>query len=99
MFEKRENGAGMYQRCKNINLNEIQRSNERVSQDKDCLERHNDSISLPASSPLWRPLAFASPFAYCSSVTFRDSPKWRACSQAIAVLETSTLSNAVVERK
>ena len=33
-------------------------------------------------------------FAYCSRVTFRDSP-----SQAIAVLETSTLSNAVVERK
>ena len=34
----------MYQRYKNINLNKIQRSNERVSQDKECLERHNDSL-------------------------------------------------------
>ena len=36
----------MYQRYENINLNKIQRSisNERVSQDKECLERHNDSL-------------------------------------------------------
>ena len=34
----------MYQRYKNIKLNKIQRSNERVSQDKECLERHNDSL-------------------------------------------------------
>ena len=34
----------MYQRYKNINLNKIQRSNERVSQDKESLERHNDSL-------------------------------------------------------
>ena len=34
----------MYQRYKNINLNKIQRSNERVSQVKDSLERHNDSL-------------------------------------------------------
>ena len=34
----------MYQRYKNINLNKIQRSNERVSQDIECLERHNDSL-------------------------------------------------------
>ena len=29
----------MYQRYENINLNKIQRSNERVSQDKESLER------------------------------------------------------------
>ena len=34
----------MYQRYKNINLNKIQRPNERVSEDKECLERHNDSL-------------------------------------------------------
>ena len=34
----------MYYRCKNINLNKIQRSNERVSQDKQSLERHTDSL-------------------------------------------------------
>ena len=42
------------------NLNEIQRSNERVSQDKGSLERHNDSLknkrssnSLHSSRELW----------------------------------------------
>ena len=34
----------MYQRYKHINLNKVQRSNERVSQDKESLERHNDSL-------------------------------------------------------
>ena len=36
----------MYQRYKNINLNKMQRSNERVRklQDKESLERHNDSL-------------------------------------------------------
>ena len=29
-----------------------------------------------------KPLAFAAPFACCSRVTSRDSPKWSACSQA-----------------
>ena len=33
---------GMYQRYKNINLNKVQRSNERVSQDKESFERHNN---------------------------------------------------------
>ena len=43
----------MYQRHKNINLYKIQRSNERVSQDKDGLERHNDSLQNKTSaSPL-----------------------------------------------
>ena len=45
MREKRKNGAecikGIY---KNINLNKIQRSNERMSQDKESLERDNDSL-------------------------------------------------------
>ena len=40
----------MYQRYKNINLNKIQRSNERVSQDKESLERHNDSLQNERSS-------------------------------------------------
>ena len=36
-----------------MNLNKIQRSNERVSQDKDGLERHNDSLQNKTSaSPL-----------------------------------------------
>ena len=30
------------------------------------------------------PLVLAAPFACCCCVTFRDSPKWRACSQATA---------------
>ena len=36
----------MYQRYKkfNINLNKIQRSNELVSQEKESVERHNDSL-------------------------------------------------------
>ena len=34
----------MYQRYKNINLNKIQGFNERESQDKEPLERHNDSL-------------------------------------------------------
>ena len=41
---KAQEWGGMYQRYKNINLNKIQRSNERVSQVKDSLERHNDSL-------------------------------------------------------
>ena len=43
-----------------INLNKIQRSNERVSQDKECLERRNDSVknkrsanSLHSSREFW----------------------------------------------
>ena len=43
MCEKRKNGAGCIRGIKNVNLNKIQRSNERVSQDKGSLERHNDS--------------------------------------------------------
>ena len=46
MCEKRKNEAecikGIY---KKINLNKIQRSNEGVTQDKESLERHNDSLS------------------------------------------------------
>ena len=38
------------------------------------------SFSLLASS-LFMSEALASPFACCSRVTSRDSPKWRACSQ------------------
>ena len=47
-------------RYKNINLNKIQRSNERVSQDKESVERHNDSLqnkrstnSLDSSQEFW----------------------------------------------
>ena len=39
----------MYQRFKTINLNKIQRSNERVSQEKESLERHNDSLQNKSS--------------------------------------------------
>ena len=35
--------GGMYQRYKNINFNKIQRSNNRGAQDKESLERQNDS--------------------------------------------------------
>ena len=41
---KAQEWGGMYQRYKNINLNKIQRSDERVSQVKGSLERHNDSL-------------------------------------------------------
>ena len=44
MCEKRKNGAECIKRYKNINLNKIERFNERVSQDKEFLERHNDSL-------------------------------------------------------
>ena len=61
MCEKRKNGAEcIRQRYKNINLNKIQRSNERVSQDKESLERLNDSLqnkrsanSLHSSREFW----------------------------------------------
>ena len=43
MCEKRQEWGEMYRRYKNINLNKIQRSNEPVSQDKESLERHDDS--------------------------------------------------------
>ena len=44
MCEKRARMGRLYQRYKNINLNKIQRSNEQVSQDKQSLERHTDSL-------------------------------------------------------
>ena len=45
MCEKRKNGAECIRGInKNINLNKIQRFNERVSQDKESLERDNDSL-------------------------------------------------------
>ena len=60
LYFKFKNAGGMYQRYKNINLNKIQRSNERVSQDKESLERHNDSLqnkrsanSLHSSREFW----------------------------------------------
>ena len=40
----RKNGVECIRGIKIKNLNEIQRSNERVSQDKGSLERHNDSL-------------------------------------------------------
>ena len=43
---KAQEWGGVYQRYKNINLNKIQRSDERASQDKDSLERHNDMNKL-----------------------------------------------------
>ena len=33
----------MYRRYKNINLNKIQKSNERLAQEKESIERQNDS--------------------------------------------------------
>ena len=60
MCEKGKNGAECIKRYKNINLNKIERSNERVSQDKESLERHNDSLknkrsanSLHSSRKFW----------------------------------------------
>ena len=43
-----------------MNLNKIQRSNERVSQDKDCLDRHNyDSLQNKRfASSLYSPREF-----------------------------------------
>ena len=44
---KAQEWGGMYQRYKNINVNKIQRSNERVEQDKEYLEGkmiHNDGL-------------------------------------------------------
>ena len=35
--------GGMYRRYKNINFNKIQRSNDRVAQNKESLERQNYS--------------------------------------------------------
>ena len=35
--------GGMYRRYKNITLNKVQRSNERLAQDKESIERQNDS--------------------------------------------------------
>ena len=44
--------GGMYQRYKNINLSKnIQKSNERVSQDKESLERHNGKYKTMMSLP------------------------------------------------
>ena len=37
-------------RYKNINLNKIERSDERVSQDKESLERHNNSLQNKRSA-------------------------------------------------
>ena len=47
---KAQEWGGMCQRYKNINLNKIQRSDERVSQDKESLERHNDSLQNKRSA-------------------------------------------------
>ena len=46
MCGKGKNGAACIRGIKNINLNKIQRSNEQVSQDKESLERHNDSLCI-----------------------------------------------------
>ena len=43
MSEKRKNEADYIRRYKNMNLNKIRRSNESVAQDKECIERKNDS--------------------------------------------------------
>ena len=60
MCEKRKNGAKCIRGLKILNLNKIQRSNERLSQDKQSLERHNDSLqnkrsanSLHSSREFW----------------------------------------------
>ena len=50
MCESAQEWGGMYKRYKNINLNKIQRSNERVSQDKESLERHTDSLKNKRSA-------------------------------------------------
>ena len=43
--EKDKNGVEGVRRYKNVNLNKIQRSNECVAQDKESLERKNDSYA------------------------------------------------------
>ena len=43
-MSKAQEWGGMYQRYENKNLNNIQRFNERVSQDKESLEMHIDSL-------------------------------------------------------
>ena len=57
MCEKR---ARMGRKYKHINLHKIQRSNELVSQYKESLERHNDS--LKNKSPQIRFIPFHFPF-------------------------------------
>ena len=43
MCEKCKNGAECIRRCKNINLDKTQRSNEWLTQNKESLERKNYS--------------------------------------------------------
>ena len=43
-MSKAQEWGGMYQRYENKNLNNIQRFTERVSQDKESLEMHIDSL-------------------------------------------------------
>ena len=51
MCEKRKNGAKyVCEVLKCIDLNKLQRCNERVSQDEESLERHKDSLSNKRSS-------------------------------------------------
>ena len=56
--EKRKNGAECIRRYKNVNLNEIQRSNECVAQDKESLERKNDSYEWSLKQKVRKFVAF-----------------------------------------
>ena len=47
MCQKHKIGAEC---IRGINVNKIQRSNERVSRDKESLERHNDSLQNKRSA-------------------------------------------------
>ena len=55
-MSKAQEWGGMYQRYENKNLNNIQRFNERVSQDKESLEMHIvvfKTNSLHSSREFW----------------------------------------------
>ena len=56
--EKRKNGAECIRRYKNVNLNKIQRPNECVAQDKESLERKNDSYGWSLKQKVRKFVAF-----------------------------------------
>ena len=60
------------------------------------LERPQEWVAKPwGEAESIPPHTLASPFACCCCVTSRDSPKWRACSQATCIEEESKRDVAV----
>ena len=60
------------------------------------LERTQEWVAKPwGEDKSFPPLTLTSPFACCSCVTSRDSPKWRACSQTTCIEEEAKRDGAV----